>query len=77
MGQYRRFKPVRVTTFPARKKKKANETKSHRLKRVFSVANFICTVLKHKGRTIRKIFTNKFSGKIQSVGPTTSEAMQR
>lgn len=73
MGQYLRFKPVSVITFPARKEK---QNKVMQIKQSFLVDNCIDTVHQPKGRVIIKVFVDNFNGRIQSVGCTTSEAMQ-
>lgn len=46
------------------------------IKQSFLVDNCIYTVLQPKGRAIIKVFVDNFNGRIQSVGCTTSEAMQ-
>lgn len=63
MGQYLRFKPVSVITFPARKKKQNKVTQN---KQSCFFGNIcIYTVIQHKGGAIIKVFVDKFNGRIQ------------
>lgn len=68
MGQYRRFKPVSVTTFPVKKNKKS-KTKLQRLNRVVYWVTLFVQYTTTKAGLLE-------SGKILSVDSTTSEAMQ-